>query len=99
MKAPLLSTLHPSSTQRKETGMGFILWIIIGALAGWIAGNVMKGGGFGLLGNIGVGIVGSLIGGFVFGLLGIGTGGFIGSLVTAVIGAIILLYVVGLIRR
>jgi uncharacterized membrane protein YeaQ/YmgE (transglycosylase-associated protein family) len=69
--------------------MGFILWIIIGALAGWIAGQVMKGGGFGLLGNIGVGIVGSFIGG----------GNLISSLVAAVVGAIILLYVVRLVRR
>ncbi|MFZ4663696.1 MAG: GlsB/YeaQ/YmgE family stress response membrane protein [Caldilineaceae bacterium] len=79
--------------------MGFILWIIIGALAGWIAGQVMKGGGFGLLGNIGVGIVGSFIGGWLFGLLGIGGGNLISSLVAAVVGAIILLYVVRLVRR
>jgi uncharacterized membrane protein YeaQ/YmgE (transglycosylase-associated protein family) len=79
--------------------MGFILWIIIGALAGWIAGQVMKGGGFGLLGNIGVGIVGSFIGGWLFGLLGIGGGNLISSLVDAVVGAIILLYVVRLVRR
>lgn len=79
--------------------MNFILWIILGALAGWIAGQVMKGGGFGLLGNIGVGIVGSFIGGWLFGLLGIGAGNLISSLVAAVVGAIILLYVVRLIRR
>lgn len=79
--------------------MDFILWIIIGALAGWIAGQVMKGGGFGLLGNIGVGIVGSFIGGWLFGLLGIGGGNLISSLVAAVVGAIILLYVVRLVRR
>jgi len=79
--------------------MGFILWIIIGAIAGWIAGQVMKGGGFGLLGNIGVGIVGSFIGGWLFGILGIGAGNMISSLVAAVVGAIILLYVVRLVRR
>lgn len=79
--------------------MDFILWIIIGALAGWIAGQVMKGGGFGLLGNIGVGIVGSFIGGWLFGMLGIGAGNLISSLVAAVVGAIILLYVVRLVRR
>lgn len=79
--------------------MGFILWIIIGAIAGWIAGQVMKGGGFGLLGNIGVGIVGSFIGGWLFGILGIGAGNTISSLVAAVVGAIILLYVVRLVRR
>ncbi|MCE7989424.1 MAG: GlsB/YeaQ/YmgE family stress response membrane protein [Caldilinea sp. CFX5] len=79
--------------------MDFILWIIIGALAGWIAGQVMKGGGFGLLGNIGVGIVGSFIGGWLFGMLGIGAGNLISSLVAAVVGAIILLYIVRLVRR
>lgn len=79
--------------------MNFILWIIIGALAGWIAGQVMKGGGFGLLGNIVVGIVGSFIGGWLFGMLGIGAGNLISSLVAAVVGAIILLYVVRLVRR
>lgn len=79
--------------------MGFILWIIIGAIAGWIAGQVMKGGGFGLLGNIGVGIVGSFIGGWLFDLLDISAGGFIGSVVAAVIGAMILLYVLRLVRR
>ncbi|BBI60419.1 hypothetical protein HSBAA_17250 [Vreelandella sulfidaeris] len=44
--------------------MGFIAWLIIGGLAGWIAGNIMRGGGFGILGNIGVGIVGAVVGGF-----------------------------------
>ncbi|TNF57424.1 MAG: GlsB/YeaQ/YmgE family stress response membrane protein [Gammaproteobacteria bacterium] len=59
----------------------------------------MRGGGFGLLGNIVVGIVGSVIGGFLFGLLGITAGGFVGSLVTAVVGAAVLLFVVGLFKR
>ena len=79
--------------------MGIIAWLIVGALAGWIAGNLMKGGGFGLLRNILVGIIGAAIGGYVFGFLGIAAGGFIGSLITAVIGAVILLFVVGLIQR
>ena len=50
--------------------MSIILWLIIGGLAGWIAGNIMCGGGFGVLGNIGVGIVGAVMGGFLFSLLG-----------------------------
>ena len=50
--------------------MGFILWLIIGGIAGWIAGKVMRGGGFGILGNIVVGIVGAVIGGFLFSLPG-----------------------------
>ncbi|GHB27783.1 GlsB/YeaQ/YmgE family stress response membrane protein [Salinicola rhizosphaerae] len=79
--------------------MGFILWLIIGGIAGWIAGKVMRGGGFGILGNIGVGIVGAVIGGFLFSLLGLSSNGFIGSLVVATIGAIILLWVVAKIKK
>jgi uncharacterized membrane protein YeaQ/YmgE (transglycosylase-associated protein family) len=79
---------------------GFIAWIIIGAIAGWLAGQIMRGGGFGLLGNIVVGIVGSVIGGWVFGALGIGDAtNLLGSIVTAVVGAVILLAIVGFIRR
>ncbi len=80
--------------------MGFIAWIVVGAVAGWLAGVLVKGGGFGLLADIGVGIVGAFIGGWLFGLLGIHLGnGWIGSLVTAVIGAVVLLFVVRLIKR
>jgi uncharacterized membrane protein YeaQ/YmgE (transglycosylase-associated protein family) len=80
--------------------MGVIIWIIIGAIAGWLAGQIMRGGGFGLLGNIVVGIVGSIIGGWVFSLLGLGdASNILGSIVTAVVGAVILLAIVGAIRR
>ena len=71
--------------------MSFLWFLIIGAVAGWLAGLVMKGGGFGLLINIIVGIVGGVIGGWVFGFLGIETTSIIGSLITAFVGAIILL--------
>lgn len=80
-------------------GMGIIAFLVIGALAGWLAGKLMKGRGFGLLGNIVIGIVGSVIGGFVFSLLGISAGGFIGSLVMATVGAALLLYIVSLLRK
>jgi len=77
-----------------------ILWfLIIGAFAGWMAGKIMKGRGFGLPGNIIVGIIGGIIGGWVFGFLGITAGGIIGSLVTAVVGAVILLWIVGMIKE
>jgi uncharacterized membrane protein YeaQ/YmgE (transglycosylase-associated protein family) len=77
-----------------------VLWfIIIGGLAGWIAGRIMRGGGFGLLGNIVVGIIGGILGGFLFGVLGIAAGGIIGSLITAVVGAIVLLFIVGLFKK
>jgi uncharacterized membrane protein YeaQ/YmgE (transglycosylase-associated protein family) len=80
-------------------GNGLIFTLIIGALAGWLAGKVMKGEGFGLIGNIVVGVVGAVLGGFLFGFLGVSAGGMIGSLVTATIGAIVLLGVVGLVKK
>ena len=80
--------------------MGWLWFIIIGAVAGWLAGNIMRGGGFGLLINIVVGVVGAVIGGWVFGLLGIGTGnGLIGSLITALVGAVLLLWIISLFKR
>lgn len=78
--------------------MGFIWFLLIGALAGWLAGQYMKGRGFGVMGNIGVGIVGGIIGGFLFGLLGINLGGMVGSLITATVGAVVLLFIVGKIK-
>ena len=79
--------------------MGLIWWIIIGVVAGWLAGKLMRGGGFGFLVNLLVGIAGAVIGGWVFGLLGIATGGIIGSLVTALVGAILLLWIISLLKR
>jgi uncharacterized membrane protein YeaQ/YmgE (transglycosylase-associated protein family) len=80
-----------------------IVWILLGAVAGWVAGQLMKGKGLGLIGNVVVGIVGSFLGGWLAGKLGIAgtqTGGFsIASLVTAVAGASILLFVIGLIKK
>lgn len=74
-------------------------FLFIGAIAGWLAGKLMRGGGFGLFGNIVVGVIGAVIGGFVFGFLGIPVDGFGGSLVTALIGAGMLLFVVGLFSK
>ncbi len=77
-----------------------LLWfLLIGAAAGWIAGNMMKGGGFGLIGNIIVGVIGGFIGGWLFKEMGVGGGGLIWQLVAAVVGAIILLFVVGLFKK
>ncbi|MDD2477158.1 MAG: GlsB/YeaQ/YmgE family stress response membrane protein, partial [Dysgonamonadaceae bacterium] len=76
------------------------LWfIIIGILAGYFAGKIMRGGGFGIVVNLIVGIIGAVLGGWIFGLLGIAAGGIIGSLVTATVGAIVLLWIVSLFRR
>ena len=71
--------------------MSVIWYIIIGIVSGFIAGKIMRGGGFGLIGG--------LLGGWVFGLLGIATGGILGSLITSVVGAVLLLWIVSLFRR
>jgi uncharacterized membrane protein YeaQ/YmgE (transglycosylase-associated protein family) len=77
-----------------------IIWLVVGAIAGWLAGAVVKGGGFGLIGDILVGIVGAFIGGWLAGVLGIHIGtGIVASIVTATAGAIVLLLLVRLIRR
>lgn len=79
--------------------VALVIWLIVGAAAGWIAGIVVKGAGFGPLGNIIVGIVGSIVAGILFPLLGIAVPGLIGAVVYAAIGAIILLLVVSWFRR
>ncbi|CAM3160646.1 GlsB/YeaQ/YmgE family stress response membrane protein [Asticcacaulis taihuensis] len=77
-----------------------IIWLVVGAIAGWLAGAVVKGGGFGLVGDIVVGIVGAIIGGWLAGVLGIHIGGgIIASIITATGGAIVLLLLVRLVRR
>jgi uncharacterized membrane protein YeaQ/YmgE (transglycosylase-associated protein family) len=82
------------------TVVDVIIWLIVGAAAGWIAGIVTKGAGFGPLGNIGLGILGSVISGIIFPLLGIAfVPGLIGDVIYAAIGAIILLVVLSRFRR
>lgn len=79
--------------------MGLLWFLIIGAVAGWLAGKVMKGGGFGLWVNMLVGCLGALLGGFLFGLLGLTAGGLIGSLVMAFVGAVLLLWIVKKLKK
>jgi uncharacterized membrane protein YeaQ/YmgE (transglycosylase-associated protein family) len=77
-----------------------IIWLIIGAIAGWAAGQLVKGYGFGLLGNIVVGIVGAIIAGWLLPFVGfVIAGGIIAAIINAIIGAVILLLIVGLVRR
>lgn len=77
-----------------------LVWLIVGAIAGWLAGLIVKGYGFGLLGNIVVGIIGAVIAGWLFPRLGIALGtGIIAAIINAVVGAVILLVIIGLIRR
>jgi len=80
--------------------MNFLEWIVVGLIAGWLAGQLMKGGGYGVLVDIILGILGGILGGWIFGLLGIGSGsGIIGSLIVAFIGAVILVAITRLIKR
>jgi uncharacterized membrane protein YeaQ/YmgE (transglycosylase-associated protein family) len=79
--------------------MNIILFLLIGIIAGWLAGKIMKGKGFGLLGNLVVGVIGALIGGFVFDAFGIATAGIVGSLIAALLGALILLWIVDLVKK
>jgi uncharacterized membrane protein YeaQ/YmgE (transglycosylase-associated protein family) len=83
--------------------MGFITWIIVGAIAGWLAGKVVKGRGFGLLGNIIVGVVGALLGGWIANsLLGIGgaNSGFnLPTLAIAFGGSVVLLFILKLFKK
>jgi len=79
---------------------GLIAWLVIGAVAGWLAGTLLKGGGFGLIGDIIVGIVGAFIGGWLAGVLGISIGGgLITSIITATAGAIVLILILRMIKR
>jgi uncharacterized membrane protein YeaQ/YmgE (transglycosylase-associated protein family) len=79
---------------------GLLWWIIVGLIAGFLAGKVMKGGGFGVLMDIVIGMVGSVIGGWLFGMVGLFSGGgLIGSILVAFVGACILLWLVRLIKK
>lgn len=77
-----------------------LIWfLLIGLIAGWLAGQLMRGGGYGIVGDMIVGVIGALIGGWLFGVLGIGIGGLIGSIITAFVGAVILIALLRVIRR
>ena len=79
--------------------MNLVWFILIGIAAGWLAGQLMGGGGFGLLGDLILGVIGALIGGYLFGLLGISAGGLIGALITATVGAMVLIALRRFIKR
>ena len=78
--------------------MGILWFVLIGIAPGWLAGQFMGGGGFGLVGDRIVGVIGAFIGGWLIGSLGIASGGLIGSWFTASIGAVVLLFVVRLLK-
>ncbi|MEK6201758.1 MAG: GlsB/YeaQ/YmgE family stress response membrane protein [Desulfobulbaceae bacterium] len=78
---------------------GLLIFIATGAVAGWLSGIIMKGRGFGLLGNILIGIIGGVVGGFLLRMLAMASGGIIGSIVIATVGAVALLFLVGFIKK
>jgi uncharacterized membrane protein YeaQ/YmgE (transglycosylase-associated protein family) len=80
--------------------MGLLAWIIVGLIAGWLAGQVMKGGGYGILVDTILGILGGVLGGWIFGLLGIWQGrSMVGSIIVAFVGAVILVGITRLLKR
>ena len=80
--------------------MEFVWFIIVGLIPGWLAGLIIKGGGYGVVGDIIVGIVGALIGGWLFSTMGVSTGGgLLGAIIVALVGAIILIFLLRLIKR
>jgi uncharacterized membrane protein YeaQ/YmgE (transglycosylase-associated protein family) len=80
-------------------GHGIIWWIIVGLIAGWAAGKIMKGGGYGVIADIILGILGAIIGGWLVSFLGFGGGGLIWSILVAILGAIILIWITRILRR
>jgi uncharacterized membrane protein YeaQ/YmgE (transglycosylase-associated protein family) len=81
-------------------GHGIVFWLIIGAVAGWLAGVLMKGGGFGLIGDIVVGIIGAVVGGWLAGMVGLHIGsGLVSSLITATVGAVLLIFILRMFKR
>ena len=76
-----------------------IVFLAVGVFAGWLAGRIMKGRGFGLFGDLVVGVIGAFVGGWLSGLLGISTGGIVGLLVAALVGALVVLYLLRLVKK
>jgi uncharacterized membrane protein YeaQ/YmgE (transglycosylase-associated protein family) len=79
---------------------GLIWWIVVGLIAGWLAGKVMSGGGYGVAVDIVLGILGAIVGGWLFGALHIFIGyGFVGSILVAFVGAVILVWITRLLKK
>ena len=97
IKGPVIAGTGARGNTMAES---IIIWLIVGAIAGWLAGMVVKGGGFGLVGDIIVGIIGAVIAGWLLPQLGIAIGGgIIAAIIDAFIGAVILLFILRLIKR
>ncbi len=81
------------------TASQWIYFLLVGLIAGWLAGKVMRGAGYGLIGDLVVGVIGALLGAWLFGQLGIAIGGVPGAIITAFVGALILVWVLRLMKR
>jgi uncharacterized membrane protein YeaQ/YmgE (transglycosylase-associated protein family) len=96
---------HPSCVHLETEGRpmaleGLIIWLIIGAIAGWLAGQIIAGGGFGLVGNIVLGIIGAVVAGWLLPRLGLYIGGgLLGDIINATIGALIVIFILRLVAR
>jgi uncharacterized membrane protein YeaQ/YmgE (transglycosylase-associated protein family) len=80
-------------------GTNLLYFLLIGLVAGFLAGKVMKGSGYGLIGDLVIGVVGAFLGGWIFGLLHIAAGGLLGLLITAFVGAVVLVWLLRMIKR
>jgi uncharacterized membrane protein YeaQ/YmgE (transglycosylase-associated protein family) len=85
--------------RKGDSQMNIIWFLLIGLIAGWLAGKIMKGGGYDVIRDIIVGVISAVLGGFLFDLLGISAGGLLGSIVTALVGAIVFIYLLRVLRR
>ncbi len=79
--------------------MSLLWFLIVGLIAGWLAGKIMKGKGFGFFGNLVVGVIGAYVGGFLFRMVGFIAYGLIGSIIAATVGAVVLVWIVGIIKK
>ena len=95
----LIYPINSINPLNKTIMLGIILSIVIGCLAGFCAGKLMKGGGFGFLMNLLLGLFGGVLGGWLFSLLHIEWGGLLGQLGTAIIGAVVILYIASLLKK
>ena len=79
--------------------MSVVWWIVVGLIAGWAAGKIMKGGGYGVAMDIVLGIVGAVVGGWLMGLIGIYSGSFLGTIIIAIIGAVFLIWLSRVLKK
>ena len=100
MVVPFWYLRHHPSVELSDMNNNFLWFLIVGLIAGWLAGVLVKGGGFGLIGDLVVGVIGAFLGGFLFTSLGVSAGGgLLGAIVVATIGAVVLLFLVRLLKR